>query len=275
MGRANPLRFCTKFQDDETDLVYYGCRYLNTSTGRWLSRDPITERRGANLYGFVHGDPTDLFDSDGREPMQSGAQVNADGSRGDTRKKPALFTVSIHCHHYYSDVIISYASAWNGGEPECKDIVFYQTTQLIREGLLDAATHLYNEDWRLDDGGGKPDQRPQCASNVMYDAPGGRWWSTFDTGFDLYGITQNVETCAYCADKGRERWLGCVSWGHSVGGCRRCSSWGSGNPPPVPPSDTFLKLVNGNRAIALAEVPGPDRPSTPRCGRLCPGPARA
>jgi RHS repeat-associated protein len=43
MAKLNPFRFSTKYQDDETDLVYYGYRYYNPSTGRWLSRDPITE----------------------------------------------------------------------------------------------------------------------------------------------------------------------------------------------------------------------------------------
>ena len=37
----NPWRFATKYQDDETDLVYYGHRYLKD--GRWLSRDSIGE----------------------------------------------------------------------------------------------------------------------------------------------------------------------------------------------------------------------------------------
>ena len=41
---ANPFRFSTKCQDDETGLLYYGYRYYNSSTGRWLSRDPINER---------------------------------------------------------------------------------------------------------------------------------------------------------------------------------------------------------------------------------------
>jgi RHS repeat-associated protein len=50
MAKANPFRFSTKYQDDETDLLYYGCRYLNTSTGNWLSRDPISEQGGPNLY---------------------------------------------------------------------------------------------------------------------------------------------------------------------------------------------------------------------------------
>ena len=43
MAKANPFRFSTKYQDDETDLLYYGGRYLKTTTGGWLSRDPIDE----------------------------------------------------------------------------------------------------------------------------------------------------------------------------------------------------------------------------------------
>ncbi|HCL92873.1 MAG TPA: RHS repeat-associated core domain-containing protein [Verrucomicrobiota bacterium] len=41
MAKANLFRFSTKYQDGETDLLYYGYRYYNASTGRWLSRDPI------------------------------------------------------------------------------------------------------------------------------------------------------------------------------------------------------------------------------------------
>jgi RHS repeat-associated protein len=43
MAKLNPFRFSTKYQDDENDLLYYGYRYYNASTGRWLSKDPITE----------------------------------------------------------------------------------------------------------------------------------------------------------------------------------------------------------------------------------------
>jgi RHS repeat-associated protein len=43
MAKANPIRFSTKYQDDETDLVYYGYRYCSASTGRWNSRDPISD----------------------------------------------------------------------------------------------------------------------------------------------------------------------------------------------------------------------------------------
>ncbi len=56
------FRFSTKYQDNETDLLYYGFRYYNPETGRWLSRDPIAERGGFNLYGFVGNDGVNRVD---------------------------------------------------------------------------------------------------------------------------------------------------------------------------------------------------------------------
>lgn len=43
---------------DETGLYNYGYRYYHPGLGRWLSRDPIGERGGHNLYGFVGNSPT-------------------------------------------------------------------------------------------------------------------------------------------------------------------------------------------------------------------------
>ena len=64
MARANPFRFSTKYQDDETDLLYYGYRYLSTSSGRWLSRDPLGEKWGGkNLYAALSNDPLSKTDS--------------------------------------------------------------------------------------------------------------------------------------------------------------------------------------------------------------------
>lgn len=45
-----------------TGLFYYGYRYYDPLTGRWPSRDPIEEKGGVNLYGFVGNAPVDLFD---------------------------------------------------------------------------------------------------------------------------------------------------------------------------------------------------------------------
>jgi RHS repeat-associated protein len=62
MAKLNPFRFSTKYDDDESDLLYYGYRYYKPSTGTWPNRDPIQERGGLNLYGFVGNDSIDRVD---------------------------------------------------------------------------------------------------------------------------------------------------------------------------------------------------------------------
>jgi RHS repeat-associated protein len=62
MAKTNPFRFSTKYQDDETDLLYYGHRYYNPSTGRWNSRDPVEEEGGSNLYSFISNNPISRLD---------------------------------------------------------------------------------------------------------------------------------------------------------------------------------------------------------------------
>jgi RHS repeat-associated protein len=66
---ANPFGFSTKYQDAETGLLYYGYRWYQPSTGRFLSKDLIEERGGANLYCFVGNEPVGTFDYLGREPV--------------------------------------------------------------------------------------------------------------------------------------------------------------------------------------------------------------
>jgi RHS repeat-associated protein len=62
MAKVNPIRFSTKYGDDESDLLYYGFRYYKVSTGTWVSRDPIDEKGGENLYCFVSNDSINKID---------------------------------------------------------------------------------------------------------------------------------------------------------------------------------------------------------------------
>jgi RHS repeat-associated protein len=75
MAAANPIRWSTKYTDDETDLVYYGHRYYTLSTGRWLNRDPIEEAGGANLYGFIDNEPISNVDLLGEKSL---AEIGGD-----------------------------------------------------------------------------------------------------------------------------------------------------------------------------------------------------
>ena len=43
--------------------------FYDPTIGKWVSRDPIGERGGENLYGFVSNDPADQIDENGLRPL--------------------------------------------------------------------------------------------------------------------------------------------------------------------------------------------------------------
>lgn len=49
--------------ESASGVRYYGLRYYNPSTGRWLSRDPIGERGGVNLYSICSNAVTNYVDA--------------------------------------------------------------------------------------------------------------------------------------------------------------------------------------------------------------------
>ena len=77
-AKANPIRFSTKYTDDETGLVYYGRRYYDPHNGRFLGRDPISEAGGLNLYAFVLNNPINAWDYLGMNPNIGRAGVDMD-----------------------------------------------------------------------------------------------------------------------------------------------------------------------------------------------------
>ena len=62
MAEENPFRFSSEHHDEDLGLVYYNYRHYNPTDGRWISRDPIAEEGGWNLYGFTGNRPVDLID---------------------------------------------------------------------------------------------------------------------------------------------------------------------------------------------------------------------
>ncbi|NCB53214.1 MAG: RHS repeat-associated core domain-containing protein, partial [Clostridia bacterium] len=58
----NPFRFSSEVWDGALGLVCYTFRPYNPLDGRFISRDPIEERGGLNLYGFVGNDPVNRWD---------------------------------------------------------------------------------------------------------------------------------------------------------------------------------------------------------------------
>jgi len=55
--------FSTKDFDKYTGLLYYGHRFYRPAIKRWISKDPLWERGGVNLYGFIDNNPVNKIDA--------------------------------------------------------------------------------------------------------------------------------------------------------------------------------------------------------------------
>lgn len=61
----NPWRFANKRYDDESGFVYFGKRFLDLETGRWLTPDPLWFLDGPNRYAYGSNNPIQMQDLDG------------------------------------------------------------------------------------------------------------------------------------------------------------------------------------------------------------------
>ncbi len=60
VSSKNPWRFCSKRHEE--GFVYFGARFYDPSTGRWLTPDPSGFADGLNLYGYVRNNPLNRLD---------------------------------------------------------------------------------------------------------------------------------------------------------------------------------------------------------------------
>ena len=70
--------FSTKPTFGHQGLHYYGYRWYTSPQGRWINRDPIAERGGVNLYGFVGNNVVSEIDILGLAKPKKVKSVNAD-----------------------------------------------------------------------------------------------------------------------------------------------------------------------------------------------------
>jgi RHS repeat-associated protein len=90
-----PFRFSTKRYDEETGLSYYGYRFYSPSLGRWMTRDPLGEAGGINLYGFVGNNAINGIDPLGLMPGAAAVQsaiMGASGPAAATGRGSSQFT---------------------------------------------------------------------------------------------------------------------------------------------------------------------------------------
>ena len=61
----NPLQFSSEQFDADLSLVYYNFRYYFPNIGKWLTKDPIGEMGGWNLYAFCGNNAVNTWDENG------------------------------------------------------------------------------------------------------------------------------------------------------------------------------------------------------------------
>jgi RHS repeat-associated protein len=71
LAARNTQRFSSKEWHNPSGFYYFGYRFYDPATQRWLNRDPIGEEGGINLYGYVRNDPIRYVDRDGRIPVDT------------------------------------------------------------------------------------------------------------------------------------------------------------------------------------------------------------
>jgi RHS repeat-associated protein len=66
---TNPFQYTGREFDSDTGLYFYRARYLDASTGRFLSEDPLMFGGGPNFYDYVANNPIEFVDPSGEQAL--------------------------------------------------------------------------------------------------------------------------------------------------------------------------------------------------------------
>jgi len=81
----NPFQFATKYFDDEIEAYGYLRRWYSPILSKWMSRDPLQELGGANLFTFNKNDSINKFDPFGLEDWNEATLCDLCGVQPDQR----------------------------------------------------------------------------------------------------------------------------------------------------------------------------------------------
>jgi RHS repeat-associated protein len=70
------------YDETASGMFFYGFRYYDAETGRWPSRDPIGERGGLNLYGFVENNAVNRWDLLGLTRQTHSGRIGGPSTQG-------------------------------------------------------------------------------------------------------------------------------------------------------------------------------------------------
>ena len=150
---ANPWRFSSEFYDSELDLVYYNYRHYSPSDGRWLSRDPIEEEGGLNLYAFTSNAPIVQIDILGKIVPAPGCHLNSPTCGGNGK-----VGIENPFPESWQTALIDFLRWWNGTHPqesnygpdsqETKDLMRSEIARRLREAFREKNQGRKCSDWK-------------------------------------------------------------------------------------------------------------------------------
>jgi RHS repeat-associated protein len=156
-------RFSTKYHDAESGFYYYGYRYFDPVTGRWPSRDPIGERGGVNLYGFVANDGLTKVDRLGLCKVISSKKIIGSGTNIKALDEPFIGTpyqnlakraASLLSGDYAGNAIDFPVPSEVGPIRESSAAGALDDGTAVPAGLFVAVHYLFFIEWEIDETGG-------------------------------------------------------------------------------------------------------------------------
>jgi len=235
----NPFRFSTKYHDVETGLYYYGYRYYDAELGRWLTRDPIGERGGNNLYLALLNAPIQQVDPHGLCPVFDPMNVTWFGTLNVSNKYfQGTWTGELSAS-------VSLSARVKPGLLKAACCPQVAIVQLVRERYDGDAKY---GPWVRDDGlllpyyphgdpPGTAGNGPSMTDNPGWNPPGSYSNNQFEHQF---------ETCVVCVPRRGKVGcpLGCIRWAYDF----------RSNPAAPPPH--LVKLTLGSKSVGPA-MPAP------------------
>ena len=97
-------RYAGLFYHTQSGLYLTHYRVYDPVTARWLSRDPIGETGGINLYGYVGGNPVQYTDPEGLKSIV--APGPKDPSRPPTKTEKQLANPKICTNKPYAECLV-------------------------------------------------------------------------------------------------------------------------------------------------------------------------
>jgi RHS repeat-associated protein len=73
------FQYASYYMHERSGLSLTGTRPYDAGLGRFISRDPIAELSGTNLYGYVGNDPASFVDPSGLLKLKGGCSINVGG----------------------------------------------------------------------------------------------------------------------------------------------------------------------------------------------------